>query len=85
MRASTRIQPAPSQPGAGFDALVARFAHLMVVLRSEYGRAIAAERRYRELRHTNLPTARTRATRTDLPRRVFDEFYAPSDESTSTF
>jgi hypothetical protein len=83
MRASPWIQPAPSLPDAGFNTLISRFAHLMIVLRSEYGRAIAAERRYLELRHRDTPTARTRATSADLPRQVFDEFYArPSDEST---
>jgi hypothetical protein len=86
MRASTQTQPAPSQPGASFNLMVARVAHFMVVLRSEYGRAVAAERRYQKLRHTNTPAARTRATTADLPRQVFDEFYAgPSDESSSTF
>jgi hypothetical protein len=80
MRASPWIRPAPSQPAAGFDTLVARFAQLMVVLRLEYGRAVAAERRYQELCHTDTPAARTRATSADLPRQVFDEFYArPSD------
>jgi hypothetical protein len=82
MRAFTRVQPAPSQPGVSFDTL----AHLLVVLRLEYGRAIAAERRYQKLRHSNASTARTRVTSADLPRHVFDEFYArPSDESTWTF
>jgi len=86
MRAFTRVQPAPSQSSASIDTLAHRFAYLMVVLRSEYGRAIAAERRYQKLRHSNASTARTRVTRADLPRHVFDEFYArPSDESTWTF
>jgi hypothetical protein len=77
------MQPAPSRPAASFDALIAGFAHLIVVLRSEYGRAIAAERRYLELRHTTA--AQTRGTSADLARHVFDEFYArASNEGTST-
>lgn len=86
MRAFTRLQPAHSQPGASFDTLAHLVAHLMVVLQSEYGRAIAAERLYQKLRHSNASTARTCVTSADLPRHVFDEFYArPSDESTWTF
>jgi hypothetical protein len=76
MKASTRMQPPPWQTGAVLDTLVARFAHFLVVLCSKYGRSIAAERRYQELRHTNTLTARTRVTSADLPRHVFDEFYA---------
>jgi hypothetical protein len=55
-------------------------AHLVAVLLSEYRRAVAAERRYDELRHRSILSA-AENTRADLSRRVFAEMYAgPSYE-----
>ena len=54
-----------------------RFAHMLAMLRCEYERALAAERRYQELRHTNaLATADKHATCADVPRRLFSEMYS---------
>jgi hypothetical protein len=62
---------------SGSDTLVIGLAHLLAVLRSEYRRALAAERRYQELRHTNaLTVADNHATSADVPRRLFAEMYS---------
>jgi hypothetical protein len=50
-------------------------AHLVAVLLSEYRRAVAAERRYEELRRTSVLSV-AENTRADLSRRVFAEMYS---------
>ena len=61
--------------GAGFTTTFESAAHVLALLCSEYRRAMAAERRYAEMR---------RAQARDLPRdhicrRVFAEMYAARD------
>lgn len=46
-------------------------------LLAELGRALAAERRYHELRHAGAAArARDGLSTTDISRRIFEEFYA---------
>ncbi len=82
MKTAARLRPAPSRRGGSSATPVIRLAHLLAVLRSEYRRALAAERRYQELRHTNAVTvADNRATSADVPQRLFAEIYLrPSHE-----
>jgi hypothetical protein len=76
MRTAARLLPAFWRRRASPNTLIARVAHLLAALCFEYRRALAAERRYHELRRTN------RATGADIPRRLFAEMYSrPSHES----
>lgn len=50
---------------------------MLAMLWFEYRRALAAERRYHELRHTNaLNIADNRAKSADVPRRLFADMYS---------
>lgn len=46
------------------------------VLLAELGRALAAERRYHELRHAGVARDRDGLSTADTSRRIFEEFYA---------
>jgi hypothetical protein len=46
------------------------------VVFSEYARALAAEQRYRELKHAGPKSIGDRPVLTDIPRQIFEEFYA---------
>jgi hypothetical protein len=77
MKTAARPRPEPSRRGGSSDTPVVRLAHLLAMLGSEYRRALAAERRYQELRHTNaLTVADTRTTSAGLPQRLFAEMYS---------
>jgi hypothetical protein len=70
-----------SEP-AGLWRSLGSAANVLAVLLSEYRRAIAAERRYRELRRTDAFTlARSGITTFDgIARRVFAEMYSDTSQ-----
>ena len=50
----------------------------------EWKRALAAEQRYHDLKQTDVTAlARDGASRGDIPRMVFNEFYSPTDSNRS--
>jgi hypothetical protein len=64
---NTRESRTGSRPGPGFVLMI--FAELR--------QAFAAARRYDELQRTHIAShARNGATRNDIPRRIFTEFYS---------
>jgi hypothetical protein len=66
-------RPAQNRRGSGLE-------YLRVVL-AEFQRAMAAEQRYEYLRRTGIAAlARDGVVRADVPRRIFEEFYASSAE-----
>jgi hypothetical protein len=67
------LRPLQNRRGSGLE-------YLRVVL-AEFQRAMAAEQRYEYLRRTGIAAlARDGVVRADLPRRIFEEFYASSAE-----
>jgi hypothetical protein len=70
------LRPVQDRRGAGLE-------YFRVVL-AEFQRAMAAEQRYEYLRRAGTAAlARDGIVRTDIPRRIFDEFYSSSAEPRS--
>jgi hypothetical protein len=67
----------PHGPPAGFRSCFRPVEDVAAVLISEYRRAVAAGRRYDELRRMGCPTpVRTGVASADIAHRVFEEFYS---------
>ena len=68
-------KPWGSEPASSRSRL-ASVAKVLAILCAEYRRAVAAERRYEELRHTNASSLTGgRTNRADIARRLFTEIY----------
>ena len=83
---ATRSSPLPSTRGTFPDLLKRRLVTagsttfaMLRQLPAEYGRAVAAARRFEELEHCEaLRLRRERIGTASIPRTIFEEFYGPA-------
>jgi hypothetical protein len=79
MSTAARLPPASWLRRININILIARCTQLLAIVCFEYGRALAAEQRYQELRRAN------RATGANVPHCLFAEMYSrPSNERESS-